>query len=317
MSGIRMGYPSRFSARTIAFVLFAAAFICPTMAADSSSPIPDLSGQWGRDMLFFEPPASGPGPVVNSVRKADGTIVARDPCCGPPRGMFLGDYSNPILKPEAAEAVKKFGDLLVAGTVSPDLHNSCWPEPPPFVMAVHFGTLIVQARDEVTLTYLLHNTVRHVPLNASHPENLTPSWQGHSVGWFEGDTLVIDTVGIKVAPFSTVDPFGTPHSKALHVVERYRLIEGEAAAEAQRKHAGSDGAWSPGREYGRGIIDPDTTKKGLQVEFTVEDPGVFTTPWSGRVTYRRVIGDWPEAICAENPHFSRDAVIPTAHTPDF
>jgi hypothetical protein len=126
---------------------------------------------------------------------------------------------------------------------------------------------------------------------------------------------VIDTVGIKVAPFSTVDPFGTPHSKALHVVERYRLIDGEAAAEAQRKQGAAINSLGP--IYGRGIIDPDTTKKGLQVEFTVEDPGVFTTPRSGRVTYRRVIGDWPEAICAENPHFSRDAVIPTAHTPDF
>jgi len=230
--------------------------------------------------------------------------------------MWLGDYTNPILKPEAAEAVKKFGDLLVGGTVSPDLHNSCWPEPPPFVMALHFGTLIVQLRDEVTLIYLLHNTVRHVPLNASHPENLTPSWQGHSVGWYEGDTLVIDTVGIKVAPFSTVDAFGTPHTKALHVVERYRLIDGEAAAEAQRKHGGA--IISFGLGYGRGIIDPDTAKKGLQVEFRVEDPGVFTTPWSGRVTYRRVIGDWPESICAENPRFSStDAVVPTAHTPDF
>jgi hypothetical protein len=103
------------------------------------------------------------------------------------------------LKPEAVEVVKKFGDLQVVGTVSQDLHNSCWPEPPPFVMALHFGTLIVQRRNEVTLIYLLHNTVRHIPLNASHPENLTPSCQGHSVGWYEGDTLVIDTVGIKVA----------------------------------------------------------------------------------------------------------------------
>jgi hypothetical protein len=80
------------------------------------------------------------------------------------------------------------------------------------------------------------HTVRHVRLNAAHPENLTPSWQGHSVGWYEGDMLVIDTVGIKDAPLSTVDPLGTPHSKALHVVERYRLIDGEAAAETQRKH---------------------------------------------------------------------------------
>jgi hypothetical protein len=288
-------------------------------AADEVLKYPDLSGQWGRDMIFFEPPASGPGPVVNTIRKADGTIVARDRCCEAPRGMYLGDYTNPILKPEAAEAVKKFGDLLVSGRVLPDLHNSCWPEPPPFVMAVHFGVLIVPRRDEVTFVYLLHNTVRHVRLNASHPENLTPSWQGHSVGWYEGDTLVIDTVGIKVSPLSSVDGFGTPHSKALHVVERYRLIDGEAAAEAQRKHAGlATLAARLGLEYGRGIIDPDTTKKGLQVEFTVEDPGVFTTPWSGRVTYRRVIGDWPEAICAENPFFlGSGAAMPTAHMPDF
>jgi hypothetical protein len=85
---------------------------------------------------------------------------------------------------------------------------------------------------------------------------------------------VIDTVGIKVAPLSTGDAFGTPHSKALHVVERYRVIDGEGAAEAQRKHGALN---LPGPVlYGRGIIDPDTAKKGLQVEFTVEDPGVFT-----------------------------------------
>jgi hypothetical protein len=313
MSGIRIGSLPRFSARTIAFVFFAAAFICPAMAADSGSPIPDLSGQWGRDMLFFEPPASGPGPIVNSIRKADGAIVAREPCCAGGRGMWVGDYTNPILKPEAAAAVKKFGDLLLGGTVPPDLHNSCWPEPPPFVMGLHFGALIVQVKNEVTLVYLLHNTVRHVPLNVSHPENPTASWQGHSVGWYEGDTLVIDTVGIKVAPFATVDAFGTPHSQALHVVERYRLIDGEVAAEAHRKHGGTIN--SLGLMYGRGNIDPDTTKTGLQVDFTVEDPGVFTTPWSGRVTYRRVIGDWPEAVCAENPGFSN--TVPTAHTPDF
>jgi len=65
-------------------------------------------------------------------------------------------------------------------------------------------------------------------------------------------------------------------------------------------------------------IDPDTAKKGLQVEFSVEDEGVFTTPWSGRVTYRRLIGEWPEAFCAENPYFfGMDTAMPTAHAPDF
>jgi hypothetical protein len=307
---------NRISGRTLARVATCAAIlasaILPARAANELLKYPDLSGQWGRNMLFFEPPASGPGPVVNTIRKADGTIVARDPCCTPSDNV--GDYTNPILKPEAAEAVKKSGDLFVGGTVPADLHNSCWPEPPPYMMAVQFGVLIVPQRDEVTFVYLLHNTVRHIRLNEAHPVNPTPSWQGHSVGWYEGDMLVIDTVGIKDAPLSTVDPFGTPHSKALHVVERYRLIDGEAAAEAQRKHGARNGF----RPYGRGVIDPDTTKKGLQVEFTVEDPGVFTTPWSGRVTYRRLVGDWPEAICAENPFFlGSGPALPTAHMPDF
>jgi len=316
MSGIRMRSPRRFFATTIALVFSAAALGSPAMAAESISAIPDLSGQWGRDMLFFEPPPSGPGPVVNSVRNADGAIVSRDQCCAiVTQGGWYGDHASPILKPEAAEAVKKFAELALNGKVAPDLHNSCWPEPPPYVMALHFGVLILQRRDDVTLHYLLYNTMRHVSLNAPHPENLTPSWQGHSVGRYEGDALVIDTVGIKVAPFSTVDAFGTPHGKALHVIERYRLIDGEAAAEAQRKNGA---IYRPSPPYGRGTIDPDTAKKGLQVEFTVEDPGVFTTPWSGRVTYRRLIGDWPEAVCAENPFFlGMDAAVPMAHTPDF
>jgi hypothetical protein len=266
MSGIRMQSLRRFSAWAIAFVFSAAAFISPAMAADSGSSIPDLGGQWGRDMLFFEPPSSGPGRVVNAVRKADGTVVVQNPCCGiVNQGGWLGDHTSPILKPEAAAAVRKFGELASRGTVAQDLHNTCWPEPPPYVMSLHFGVQILQQRDEVTLLYLLYNTVRRVRLNALHPDNPTPSWQGHSVGRYEGDTLVIDTVGIKVAPFSTVDPFGTPHSTALHVVERYRLIDGEAAAEAQRKHGA---VYRPSPPYGRGTIDPDTGKKGLQVEFT-------------------------------------------------
>jgi hypothetical protein len=135
--------PRRLSARTIAFVVSAAAFVSPA-AADSGSSLADLTGQWGRDMLFFEPPPSGPGPVISAIRKADGTIVARDPCCatGNPGG-WLGDHSNPILKPEAAEAVKKYTELVVNGTAAQDLHNSWWPEPPPFVMALHFAVNIV------------------------------------------------------------------------------------------------------------------------------------------------------------------------------
>ena len=63
--------------------------------------------------------------------------------------------------------------------------------------------------------------------------------------------------------------------------------------------------------------------KHLQLEFTVEDEGAFTTPWSATVIYRPGLGaaspgEWPEAVCAENPHeLSRQAAVPTADNPDF
>ena len=291
--------------------LIPSVFICASQAAET---VPNLSGQWGRDMQFFEPPTSGPGPVVSALRKPDGSMVEQSQCCGIMTSWF-GDPANAILKPQAAEAVRNYNASALAGKVAPDLHNRCWPEPPPFVLGLHFGVNIVQKADEVVFVYLLHNTVRHVRLNASHPKVIAPSWPGNSVGRYQNGDLVIDTVGIKSAPISTVDAFGTPHTDALHVVERYHLIDGKSAADAQQKNGAIHLRF---QLYGRGVIDPDTTKQGLQVEFTVEDPGVFTAPWSGRVTYRRLIGDWPEAICAENPQFhGADAPIPTARTPDF
>jgi hypothetical protein len=74
-----------------------------------------------------------------------------------------------------------------------------------------------------------------VRINQPHPAHVTPSWNGDSVGHYEGDTLVIDTTGIKVGPFGAtdlramVDQLGTPHSPALQVVERYRLLDHDAA----------------------------------------------------------------------------------------
>src|ERR1700685_799316 len=82
-----------------------------------------------------------------------------------------------------------------------------------------------------------------------------------------------------------------------------------------------------GSPYGRGDIDPDATKPGLQVEITVDDPAVFTTPWSALVTYRHAQGDWPEAVCAENTLGSgtssssacifSSCLVPQADQPDF
>ena len=278
--------------------------------------VPAISGQWGRDMLFFEPPASGPGPVVKAQRERNGVPAPEVPCCGIVQSWF-GDPNNPILRPEAANAVRRFTELSLQGTVLPDLHSTCRPEPPPYVLALQYGVLVIQQKDEVKLIYLLNNTVRRVRMNASHPANLTPGWTGDSVGHYEGDTLVVDTVGIRTAPFSTVDAFGTPHGQNLHVVERYRLIDGRVAAKEQSRNGAK---FTPAPAFARGLIDPDTDRPGLQVEFTVEDSTAFTMPWSGRVTYRSVLGVWPEAVCAENPYalyLGQTTSVPVAQFPDF
>ena len=66
--------------------------------------------------------------------------------------------------------------------------------------------------------------MRHIYLNVPHSENPKLSWYGELVGHYEGDALVIDTVGFNDKTF--IDNFRTPHSDKLHTIERLRLVEG-------------------------------------------------------------------------------------------
>src|SRR5713101_3458392 len=255
----------------------------------STASIPDFSSIWGHPYLTggLEPPLSGPGPVRNRSRRPDG--VSSD-------YQLVGDYTNPILKPQAAEEVKKHGEISLTGVAYPTPSNQCWPEPVPYIFR-NFGMQLLQQPHQITILYDQDHEFRHVRMNQPHPAQVTPSWYGDSVGHYEGDTLVIDTVGVKTdRPHAMVDMFGTPFSAALHVVERYRLLDYEAAKEAQERG---------GKENIRIPIfapDPNYKGKGLQLQFTVEDKGVFTTPWSATVTYLRAWGEWPEIVCSENPN---------------
>ena len=115
-----------------------------------------------------------------------------------------------------------------------------------------------------------------------------------------------------------VDMYGTPHSPALHVVERYRLLDYEAAKEAEER--GQRELSALRAEILVWHATPDYKGKGLQLEFTVEDDGVFTKPWSAAISYRRPLGEWPEMVCAENPNgyfHGKHAAVPTADKPDF
>jgi hypothetical protein len=272
-------------------------------ATEGAASVPDLSGVWSHPSLpWFEPPASGPGPVTNRSRKNG--VSNYD--------QLVGDYTNPILQPWAAEVVKKHGEISLAGITFPNPANQCWPEPVPFIFK-HNQMQMLQQPDKITFIYVEDHEIRYVRMNEPHPAKVTPSWYGDAVGHYEGDTLVIDTVGTRTdRPFAMIDLFGTPYTQALHVVERYRLIDYDAA---------KDGLERDAKENMRfGNINRNDGSKFLQLQLTVEDQGVFTTPWTATITYGRGAGDWPETVCAENIHeyyYNKNSEVPTAAKPDF
>src|SRR5450432_430732 len=129
-------------------------------ASDPPAPaaIPDFSGVWRHPSLpGFEPPASGPGPVTNRSRRNG--VSNWD--------QLVGDYTNPILKPQAAEIVKQHGEISKTGVTYPTPANQCWPEPVPYILW-NFGMEMLQLPDRVVLLYANPDQeVRQVRLNQS------------------------------------------------------------------------------------------------------------------------------------------------------
>jgi len=270
--------------------------------------VPDFSGIWAHPALGFGPPLKGPGPITNLSRSAKGTGD---------NTKLVGDYKNPILKPEAAAILKRRGEVSISGKIFPDPDAMCLQQPVPYIFW-NFDLQMIQQKDRITLVYQHDNDFRQVWLNQAHPANLKPSAHGHSVGHYEGDTLVIDTIGVKVGPYTTIDRLGTPYTEAIHVVERYRFLDNGAAKQAL---ALAEKEWP----RAGAALDPDYTGKGVQLEFVVEDEGVVAMPWSATITYLRAARTgWEERICAENVehdynfnYFSDDAKLPADDTPDF
>jgi hypothetical protein len=290
--------------------------------------VPDFSGTWAHPYLpGFEPLPSGPSPVVSKFRQrqvfdTDGRPIA--PGTSAPlvfnNHQQAGDYTNSNLRPWAAEIVKRFGETESRGVASPTPTNQCWPEPVPYIFW-NLGMQMLQQPHMVTIIYVADNQVRRVRMNDAHPTEVTPTWYGDSVGHYEGDTLVIDTIGVKSdRPFAMIDMFGTPYTQVLHVIERYRLLDHEATKEALRR-AETENFRLPASNDSGLVIDTDYRGMGLQLEFTVEDENAFTTPWSATITYRRTLATgWPEFICAENLHatyMTKDTPVPRADKPDF
>ncbi len=239
---------------------------------------PDFDGVWGRTRFEFEQPFSGAGPVTETTQ-----VI----------GIIAGDYNNPILQPWAADVIRRRVELAQTGLPLENAHNNCKLEGVPYVFAVR-EMQIIQSLTQVTLLYNSDHQVRFVAMNVAHAPNPEPSWFGDSVGHYEGDTLVIDTIAIKTTADTQVDRFGTPHTDALHVVERYRLVDSDTVvreAEPARR-----------RENARGVYVAQAGGKTLELQFSVEDQGAFTMPWAGIVRSDKVMDRdlMLEHVCAEN-----------------
>src|SRR6185503_18425801 len=234
--------------------LLAASVSLSALAASSSPPnFAHADIGWYAYNRQFIAPSSGPGPVRQDpehpyVTNDEFRVTGRQPT------EQLADLSNPILQPWARDVIRKRNELVLAGKPANPPHASCWPVGVPgFILRPMTEPMyFIQTPKQVVMILSSKQEVRRIYLTDKHPANVKPSWYGDSIGHYEGDTLVVDTIAIDDRTW--IDGFGTPHTKQLHVVERYRLIE--------------DG-------------------KVLEANIRVEDPGAFTMPWSGIQRFRQ------------------------------
>jgi hypothetical protein len=211
--------------------------------------------------------------------------------------------------------VRRYGEISLSSVIYPTPSNRCWPSGVPYVFFQH-GLQMLQQPNRITLLYWRDHEVRQVRMNQSHPARVTPAWYGDSVGHYEGDTLVIDTVGVKVdRALAMVDMYGTPYGPALHVVERYRLIDYDDARAAIARNSKEN------IRIDEVASDPAYKGKHLQLHFKVEDEGVFTMPWFATITYERGAGGWDENVCADNifEFYGKgsEGGVPAAYKSDF
>lgn len=281
-------FPSRalpqglFSGVAMAAVVCAgAAFSAPAEVEPLA--IPDFSSNvvgWIAQGVNFQLPPRGPHQVTN-----DPAYPFKPPGRGEAPTFRVADLTNPILQPWAREELKKRNDRIIGGGTGYTRQVSCWPMgTPAFLLYPAQPIYFIQTPQEVLIIAQMDQQVRHVYLNKFHSTNVQPSWYGESVGHYESDTLVVDTIGMNNQTW--VDNYRTPHSDKLHTVERFRLT--------------NEG-------------------KTLEASLYVEDPGAYTMPWNAVQRYDRVDqGPLVEFICPENNFNVGDIdPIPIADKPDF
>jgi hypothetical protein len=177
-----------------------------------------------------------------------------------------GPGIEPPLKPQYMDILKRRIRAKNAGKPETDTSTKCYPHGMPRLMESPYPIEIWQTPGQVTILHEVAHEVRRFYLDRKQPANPKISYLGHSVAHWDGDTLVVDTIGINASSF--IDDEGSSHSDKEHIVERFHKIDG-------------------GRQ--------------LQVDTTVEDPVTLEHPYG----YSRYFQWRPdirigEYVCEEN-----------------
>lgn len=264
-----------------ALAAFAVAASAPAVVAEQG-PIPDFSSSDAAWVLADTDVRAVPGQPGPTVSDPGHPYVPNGRGAQPT--FRVADLGNPNIQPWAKEVLKRENDKVLAGKIGYTARSSCMPAGVPdfWAYAVFESIHFLQTPKEVTLIFSGDAQVRHIYLDVPHSANLMPTWYGESVGHYDGDTLVVDTIGMNAKTY--LDGFRTPHSDKLHVVERIKIVDGGNT---------------------------------LQVGLRVEDPETFYQPWTGVINFRHVQRPMHEEACAENNTPIFDYGTPTAGRADF
>jgi hypothetical protein len=192
------------------------------------------------------------------------------------RAAHTVDGQLPPLLPWAAELLEKRLVDAEHYKAFPNTASLCLPQGIPYMLhaGVDGPVQILETPGQITLISTAYNEMWLIYLNQKHPpkDDVEPTYHGDTVGHWEGDTLVTDTIGLTTK--TTLDQVGMPHSEDLHVITRIRRT------------------------------DPVT----LEMLVTVDDPKTFSKPWSRRQIYKKSPDDArvEESVC-ENQRNGVDA----------
>lgn len=238
------------AAATLCFVLPAQTTQQPGSAKPAAASVPapahDLSGVWN----MHSTPAQ---------RKYTGSTYTAEPPEMTPWGTEKYMANKPSNGPRT-HSLKETDDPVL---------RQCLPPGTPRIYLQPFPFQIVQTPKEIIMIFEYDHTVRQIFMDGrAHPDDLTPTYMGHSIGKWDGDTLVVDTVGFNDKTW--LDRDGHPHSDQLHVIERFHRVD----------------------------------RDNMTIDITMDDPKALAKPWTAQLNFQlKPNWDIMELACTDNAAF--------------